>query len=112
VETRMAEGKAVIVYPEAHVWPYYTGVRPFDYQPFVYLSKQKKPMFVLTNCYQKRRFGKRPQIVTYADGPFYPRQDISGIEAAKELRDIAYETMSNRTREHSTCEYIQYIKQE
>ncbi len=112
VETRMAEGKAVIVYPEAHVWPYYTGIRPFDYQPFVYLSKQKKPMFVLTNCYQKRRFWKRPQIVTYADGPFYPRQDLSGIEAAKELRDIAYETMCNRAREHSTCEYIQYIKEE
>ena len=70
VQTRLEEGKAIIVYPEAHVWPYYTKIRPFDYQSFWYLSKLKKPMFVLTNCYQKRRFFKRPQIVTYADGPF------------------------------------------
>ena len=112
VETRLKEGKAVIVYPEAHVWPYYTKIRPFDYQAFWYLSKQKKPMFVLTNCYQKRRFSKRPQIVTYADGPFYPRTDVSEIEAAEELRDIAYETMCKRTREHSTYEYIKYVKEE
>lgn len=112
VETRMKQGNAVIVYPEAHVWPYYTKIRPFDYQAFWYLSKQKKPMFVLTNCYQKRRFFKRPQIVTYADGPFYPNPDLSPKEAAKELRDIAFETLSKRTREHSTYEYIKYIKEE
>lgn len=112
VETRIQEGKAVIVYPEAHVWPYYTKIRPFDYQSFCYISSLQKPMFVLTNCYQKRRFSKKPKIVTYADGPFYPRTDVSKMEAAKELRDIAYETMCNRVKAHSTYEYIQYIKQE
>lgn len=112
VETRLQEGKAVIVYPEAHVWPYYTKIRPFDSQAFWYLSKQKKPMFVLTNCYQKRWFFKRPQIVTYADGPFYPRDDLNGIEAAEELRNIAYHTMCERVARHTTCEYIQYIKEE
>lgn len=112
VETRINEGKAVIVYPEAHVWPYYTKIRPFDAQAFWYIAKMKKPMFVLTNCYRKRRFFKKPQIVTYADGPFYPRADIGEIEAAQELRDIAYETMCNRTRQYSTCEYIKYIKKD
>lgn len=112
VETRLQEGKSVIVYPEAHVWPYYTGIRSFDYQPFWYLSRTKKPMFVLTNCYQKRRFFKKPRIVTYADGPFYPDPKLSEIDAAKELRDIAYETMCSRTRAHTNCEYIKYIKKE
>jgi len=110
VETRLREGNAVIVYPEAHVWPYYTKIRPFDEQAFCYLSKQKKPMFVLTNCYQKRRFFKKPKIVTYADGPFYPNPESSSLEAAMELRDIAYETMCKRVKEHTTCEYIRYIK--
>ena len=111
VETRIQEGKAVIVYPEAHVWPYYTKIRPFDDQAFWYLSRLKKPMFVLTNCYQRRRFFKKPKIVTYADGPFYPDPELSQIDAAKQLRDIAYETMCNRTREYSTYEYIHYIKE-
>ena len=112
VETRLKEGKAVIVYPEAHVWPYYTKIRPFDYQAFWYLSKQKKPMFVLTNCYQKSKFFKRPRIVTYVDGPFYPPSDVTAIEAAEQLRNIAYDTMCKRTQDHTTCEYIKYIKKE
>ena len=112
VETRMREGKAVIVYPEAHVWPYYTKIRPFDDQAFQYLARQKKPMFVLSNCYQKRRFCKRPRIVTYADGPFYPDPELSIMEAAKQLHGIAYETLCRRTREHTDCEFIKYIKAE
>ncbi len=112
VETRIKEGNAVIVYPEAHIWPFYTKIRPFSYEAFRYLANPKKPMFVLTNCYQKRKFFKRPRIVTYADGPFYPNPNLSSIEAAKELRNIAYETMCRRAEKYSNCEYIKYIKEE
>lgn len=110
VQTRVAEGKAVIIYPEAHVWPFYTKIRAFDEQSFWYPVKMQKPMFILTNCYQKRRFFKKPRIITYADGPFYPNPDLSPNAAAKELRDIAYEAMCKRVSEHSTCEYIKYVK--
>ena len=112
LETRIREGKAIIVYPEAHVWPYYTKIRNFDEQSFWYIAEMKKPMFVLTNCYQKRKFFKRPKIVTYADGPFYAKAELGRIEAAKELRDIAYETMCKRTKEYSNYEYIKYVKEE
>jgi len=112
VESRITDGNAVIVYPEAHVWPYYTKIRPFDYQAFVYLAKTQKPMFVLTNCYKKRKFFKQPQIVTYIDGPFYPSSDLNAIDTAKELRDIAYETMCKRADKYSTYEYIKYQRAE
>ena len=69
-------------------------------------------MFVLTNCYQKRKFFKRPQIVTYADGPFYPDPALSPMENAKRLRNIAYETLCSRTKAHSNFEYITYVKAE
>ena len=112
VAKRMSEGKSVIVYPEAHVWPYYTGIRRFDDQCFCYLVKQKKPMYVLTNCYQKRRFFKKPRIVTYADGPFYPDRELSQRAAARQMCDVAYKTLCKRTRDHSTYEYIKYVKEE
>lgn len=112
VETRLNQGHAVILYPEAHVWPYCTKIRNFDSQAFTYLVKSGKPMFVLTNCYQKRRFFKRPQIVTYADGPFYPDPNLNYQESARQMRDIAYETMCKRVEAHTTCEYIRYIKEE
>lgn len=63
IESRINDGKSIIVYPEAHVWPYYTKIRPFDYQCFWYLSKHKKPMFVLTNCYQKDNFLKNHKLL-------------------------------------------------
>lgn len=112
VEKRINDGNAVIVYPEAHVWPYYTKIRPFDHQAFTYLAKLKKPMLVFTNCYQKRKFSKKPQIVTYIDGPFYASEESGKFEAAKELRDIAYKVMCERTEKYSTCEYIKYVKAE
>ena len=29
IEQRIREKKGIIIYPEAHVWPYYTKIRPF-----------------------------------------------------------------------------------
>ena len=53
--------------------------------------------FVLTNCYQKRKFSKKPKILTFVDGPFYPNTFLNENEAAKILREIAYNTMCNRS---------------
>ena len=111
VDQRIKENRAIMIYPEAHIWPYYTKIRDFPYPSFEYATRLKKPIFVLTNCYQKRRFSKRPKILTFVDGPFYPNPDLGKKEAAKELRDIAYHTMCERAAQHSTYEYIKYIKE-
>lgn len=110
IDQRIMHEKAIMIYPEAHIWPYYTKIREFPYPSFEYASKLDKPIFVLTNCYQKRRFFKKPKIITYVDGPFYPNPDLNKKEAAKELRDIAYNTMCKRAGENSTYEYIKYVR--
>ena len=110
IRTRINQKKAIMIYPEAHIWPYYTKIRPFNYQSFKYPIKYNKPIFVLTNCYQKRKFFKRPKIKTFIDGPFYPNTSLNELEAAKELRNIAYNIMSDRTSKYSNYEYIKYIK--
>lgn len=112
IRTRVEEKNAIMIYPEAHIWPYYTKIRNFPYPSFEYATRLGKPIFVLTNCYQKRTFSKRPKILTFVDGPFYPNPDLSKKEAAKELRDIAYQTMCDRAAQHSTYEYIKYVKKD
>ncbi len=112
IETRINQNNAIMIYPEAHIWPYYTKIRPFEYMSFKYASKLNKPIFVLTNCYQKRKFSKRPKVITYVDGPFYPNANLDVTSAAKELRNIAYDTMVKRANENSNYEYIKYIKSE
>lgn len=110
INRRIMEENAIMIYPEAHIWPYYTKIRNFPCPSFEYASRLNKPIFILTNCYQKRRFFKKPKIVTYVDGPFYPNPNLNKKEAAMELRNIAYNTMCERVRENSTYEYIKYVR--
>lgn len=103
------EEQVVMIYPEAHIWPFYTGIRPFGENSFRYPIQFHRPVYCFTNTYQRRRFGKLPRIVTYVDGPFYPSEGLSAKEQKKELRDRVYETMCRRSKA-SNVEMIRYVK--
>ena len=111
VERRAKEGHAVVIYPEAHIWPYYTGIRPFTDDSFAYPVKLGLPVFCFTNTYQKRKLSKKPRIVTYIDGPFYPDESLPPRERRRALRDHVYEAMCDRARLNQV-EVIKYVKKE
>jgi 1-acyl-sn-glycerol-3-phosphate acyltransferase len=106
---RHGEKNAIIIYPEAHVWPYYTGIRNFPSTSMQYPVMLSSPSFTMTNVYKKSRFRKRPYVISYIDGPFYPDQTLSRREARDKLRDEIYGKMKERSLE-SNCEYISYVK--
>lgn len=112
VKERIAEGASITIYPEAHVWPYYTDIRPYNSESFKYATKLNVPVIAMTNCFQKRRIRKRPKIVTYIDGPFYPKEELSATENAQYLRDLVYNAMKERTQKYSTYEYFIYKKKD
>lgn len=109
IETRLKQNACIVIYPEAHIWPYYTKIRPFVDTSFHYPIKYDVPSFCLTNTYQKRKFLKKPKIVTYIDGPFFPNKDLSISEQKKDLRDRIYKCMVERSK-LSNVEYIEYKK--
>ena len=111
VERRIGEGHAVVIYPEAHIWPFYTKIRQFKDDSFQYPVKLGVPVFCFTNTYQKRKHSKRPRIVTYIDGPFYPDKSLSQKEQRKNLRDQVYNAMCERAKS-SDVVWIEYIKRE
>lgn len=111
VEKQISKNACIVIYPEAHIWPYYTGIRDFSAASFAYPVKFGTPVFCFTNTYQKRRFSGKPKIVTYIDGPFYPDPALSQKKQAKGLRDAVYERMCERAK-NSTVQVIQYIKKE
>lgn len=43
VKRLMKEKKALVVFPEAHIWPYYTGIRPFSAVSFQYAVAGRRP---------------------------------------------------------------------
>lgn len=65
------------------------------------------PVFCMTSTYQKRRFGKKPNLVIYVDGPFYPDASLSAKRQTALLHDTVYNTMKKRS-EKSNCQYIRY----
>lgn len=103
------EARAVMIYPEAHIWPYYTKIRPFGDSSFRYPVQYGCPVICFTNTYQKRRLGRKPRMVTYVDGPFYPKSELSAKEQKELLRNEVYETMLRRSKEN-TVEWIRYVK--
>lgn len=109
LDIRLQQHAKIVIYPEAHIWPYYTGIRSFSDASFQYPIKYNVPAFCFTNTYQKRRVGKRPKIVTYVDGPFYPDERLSERERRRDLRNRIYACMCARAAE-SDVEWIQYIQ--
>lgn len=106
IDKRVREGSPIFIYPEAHIWPYYTGIRPFPDDSFYYPIKYNVPVFCFTNTYKRRGNGK-PQIVTYVDGPFYPDGELPLKDRRRELRDRVYDCMKQRSLE-SDVVWIEY----
>ena len=111
IKMRVEQNASIMIYPEAHIWPYYTKIRPFTDLSFRYPVQYDKPVFCLTNTYQKRKCSSKPKMVTYVDGPFYADKSLSSKEQRKDLRDRVYNTMVERAK-NSNVELINYVKKE
>ena len=110
VETHTNKGHPITIYPEAHIWPYYTKIRPFKAVSFKYPIQYNKPTFCMTNTYQS--YGKnndKVKIVTYIDGPFFPDTSLTHQQQKQNLRDQVYNCMVERSK-NSNIEVIKYEK--
>ena len=109
LEKRILQGHPVVIYPEAHIWPYYTGIRPYSSTSFRYPVKFREPSYCFTTTYQKGRSKKKPKIVIYVDGPFYPNENLPEKEQQEALHNEIYECMKARSL-NSNFEYVKYVK--
>lgn len=107
VEKRIEQKNAIIIYPEAHVWPYYTKIRPFPSTSFKFPIETNSPTFCFTTTYYKRKNKEKPGIKIYVDGPFFPDMSIKPKEREKKLCNNIYNKMLERSK-HSNYEYIIY----
>ena len=111
IEHTLNKNAPIVIYPEAHLWQYYTGIRPFTSLSFRYPVKYNKPVFTFTTTYHKRKFSKKPRLTIYVDGPFYPDVNLPVKEQQQALRDVCFNQMQERAK-LNTYEYVKYIKKE
>ena len=111
IKNKIQKGYAITIFPEAHIWPYYTKIRPFKNVSFKYPIEYNTPVFCVTNTYQKRGKNK-VKITTYIDGPFFQNEYIENIQEKKQdLRDKVYNKMMERSKE-SNFEFIKYERKD
>lgn len=114
VDKRLAQKKVLVIYPEAHVWPYATKVRKFPAggRSFKYAVRNDLPVYAMTTTYHrrtKRKKGDLPRMEVYLDGPFYP--EVKGSDEARQddLAQKVYDSMVKYSKKN-TYEYFRYIK--
>lgn len=111
IKERVMNNYPIVIYPEAHIWPFYTKIRPFGDASFRFPIQYNSPVYCFTNTYQKRRFSKKPKMVTYIDGPFYADKTLSLKEQRSDLRNKVYNVMCERSK-NNNVEIVKYIKKE
>lgn len=112
LKTRVGQGSAVCIYPEAHIWPYYTRIRPFGTGSFAYPIRCGVPAVPYTVTYRERRIFKRlhPLITVYVGEPIFPDPDAPERAERRRLRDAVYRFMTETAASVKQPEYIRYVK--
>lgn len=100
----------VLIFPEAHIWPYYNRIRKFTAGSFRYPVNDNAPIVTMTTTFKKRKGNKPPRAIIYVDGPFYPDNSLPYRERVDDLANKAYEAMKYRSENEENYEYIRYEK--
>ena len=116
IDKRLKQKNVVVIYPEAHVWPYATNIRHFPAgdKLFKYATRNNLPIYTMTTTYHKRKNNKKgdlPRMDIYIDGPFWPDEKLSEEENRAKLAKEAYESLVKNSK-HSTYDYFTYIKKD
>ena len=109
---RVRQHRGISIFPEAHIWPYCTHIRPFGDGSFVYPAELGCPVVPVCTTYRRHRLFKKraPKMTVHVGRPIYPDKDLSVPQRKKMLRDRVYDFMVDMACEDENFEYIRYVK--
>ena len=100
----------IVIYPEAHIWPYYTDIRPFKSVSFRYPVELNAPIVVSTTTIKRRKFFHTPKLIITLSNPIFPNKDLTFKEQINDLRNKTYEIMKAVSENSEKYEYYHYEK--
>lgn len=110
IDYHIKQRHKVVIYPEAHIWPYCTFIRNFKSVSFRYPVDLNAPIMVATTTYRQRKHRVSPKVVIYIDGPFYPNPELDFKARIEDLRNQAYEAMKARSNVEGNYAVNEYRK--
>lgn len=100
----------VLIFPEAHIWPYYTHIRNFRSGSFIYPAKINAPVVPLVTTWRKPKIGKKPKQTVYICPPIFPKEELDVQQNKEYLYQECLRTMKEVAEGANQFEYIKYIK--
>ncbi len=102
--------QAILIFPEAHIWPYYTKIRDFPSGSFHYPSKCNAPVVPIVSIMQKRLFKfLKPKIKLVVGKPIYPDPNKSIKENKEYLHSECLKQMKEISSKYKQYEYYNYV---
>ncbi len=85
----LQKGKPVLFFPEAALWPYYRGLRPFHKGAFTFAVKNKAIILPILTTFTTKKNGKQKMVLTICQ-PIMPQD-----KSAEELREYTEDYCKN-----------------
>ena len=102
----------VLIYPEAHIWPYYTKVRNFKSGSFNYPASSGAPVVPIVTTWRKPKIGKKPKQTVLIGSPIFPKEELGVLDNKNYLYEECLNAMKRMSESVEQFEYIKYIKKE
>lgn len=111
IQAHYHHGDAILIFPEAHIWPYCTRIRPFPDQSFTYPAQLGAPVLAICTTYEKHKIFKfrKPRAVVHLSEPIYPDMSKPLGERTHLLREAVYAYMVDVSSSLENVEYIRYL---
>ncbi len=106
------EKEAILIFPEAHIWPYYNGVRPLKSGPFRYPALKHLPMLAICSVWRKVWYSKKPKQTIYVSEPFFYDDKLSEHENCDLYTKKTYDFYCETMAKHGSYQYIKYVKKD
>lgn len=113
LETRLKQKAAIVIYPEATIWPYYTSQRPSKPGAFKYPRTFNVPVIFSCTTFRKptglfKKF-KKPKIVLYISEPIYPSRELIEKDDELRIKKLYEEFIEEHSSIKENYEYYKYV---
>lgn len=102
----------ILIYPEAHIWPYYTKIRHFKTVSFHYPANMDIPVVPAVTVFRKSKFSDKPKQTVIFGEPIYPDPTLTVLQNKQMLAAKCFEEMEEISNSVKQYEYIKYIKKD
>ena len=111
IQTLVNKKEIILIYPEAHIWPYYTKIRNFKSVSFNYPAEMNKPVLPAVTIWRGKPNKKPKQTIVFGE-PIYPNLELPLMENKAYLHEQCLEQMKEISERYPQVEYIKYIKKD